>query len=171
MLITRAFVVSALAMLLLAGCSGKDDSPDLEVRQLSGSNGEITETLTDGGQTADEAFMADLSATLNLSFKIIHAMGEKDYSYLESVAAPGVTVNKEENRVYFERGGEQLSWDFLQPVTLDKLEYRFSTYVNEQQKEFLAGFAIYSGDSHSTVEIYFVKQGDVWLFNGLLTNA
>lgn len=169
MIIRRAFIVPVLALLLISACDS-DEPESSNAVPLAYPNSEKTELMPVSEEKADEAFMADLSATLNLSFKIIHAMGKKDYGYLESIAAPDVTVSKEENKVYFEQGGEQFSWDFLQPVTLDKLEYRFSTYINEGN-EFLAGFAVYSGDSHSTVEIYFIKEGGTWLFNGFFTNA
>jgi hypothetical protein len=92
----------------------------------------------------NEKFMSDLRETMNLSLKIIHAMGVRDYSYLESVSAPGVTINKGENKVYYDYGGKKIGWDFLNTIELNKLEYWSSTYLNGENGGFSCCALFYS---------------------------
>ncbi|TJY42636.1 hypothetical protein E5161_07220 [Cohnella pontilimi] len=145
------------------------ESKEMELQRIRAENDTLKAKISDD-QNSNERYIVNLSSTLNLSFKIIHAMGQKDFDYLKSISAPNVTFSKFENRVYFPYGGKIIAPKLLKPIELGNLEYRFSTYMNGES-EIIVGFAYYWDDSHSTIELYFVKGEDSWIFNGFITNA
>lgn len=145
------------------------ESKELELQRIRAENDALKTKINDD-QKSNERYIVNLSSTLNLSFKIFHAMGKKDFDYLKSISAPNVFFSKFENRVYFPSGGKIVAPTLLKPIELGNLEYRFSTYMNGES-EFIVGFAYHRGDSHSTIDLYFIKGEDSWLFNGFTTNA
>jgi hypothetical protein len=180
---SRAFLLFVLLLLLLSACqnnqpldsqvpqqTNQKNDQQSELRRIRDENMTLQGKINLLEERPSEKFMSDLRETMNLSHKIILAMGVKDYSYLESVSAPGVTINKDENKVYFDYGGKKMDWDFLKTIELNKLEYWSSFYLNGEN-EFQIDFAHFWGDSHGTIEIYFVKIDGSWLFNGFITNA
>jgi hypothetical protein len=181
--ISRTFLLIVLLLLLLSACqnnqplesnvpqqTNQENDQQSELRRIRDENITLQGKIKLLEERPSEKFMSDLRETMNHSLKIIHAMGVRDYSYLESVSAPGVSINKDENKVYFDSGGKKTGWNFLNAIELNKLEYRFSTYLNGEN-EFQVGFAHFWEDSHSTIYIDFVKIDGSWLFNGLVTNA
>ncbi|TJY42658.1 hypothetical protein E5161_07330 [Cohnella pontilimi] len=163
MKISQAFLLPVLILLMISACQSYKS---MESNVPQPTHQESKEVELQRIRAENDA----LKATLNLSFKIIHAMGKKDFDYLKSVSAPDVRFSKFENRVYFPYGGKMVAPTLLKPIALGNLEYRFSTYINGEN-EFIVGFAYYQGDSHSTIDLYFIKGEASWLFNGFITNA
>jgi hypothetical protein len=181
--ISRTFLLIVLLLLLLSACqnnqplesnvpqqTNQENDQQSELRRIRDENITLQGKIKLLEERPSEKFMSDLRETMNHSLKIIHAMGVRDYSYLESVSAPGVTINKDENKVYFDYGGKKIGWDFLKTIELNKLEYWSSFYLYGEN-EFQIDFAHFWEDSHRTIEIYFIKKDGSWLFNGFVTNA
>jgi hypothetical protein len=104
---------------------------------------------------------------LNLSFKIFHAMSENDFSYLESVSAPGISLNKGTSTVHFDSNGKPEESKFISSINLKNIEYRGYNIEGDAMELF---FAKYINDGHASIYMRYVKQGDQWLFNGFYTN-
>ena len=131
-----------------------------------GQSNKTGEQLAQQYGSPSEKFMMDFRETLNLSFKIIYAMEVKDYDFLESVSAPGVTVSRVEDKIIFNHNVV----NFLDDVNLKNLEYWSSTYLTSDT-EFEIGFAHFFDDTHSTFYMRFIRKDGHWLFNGFITNA
>ncbi|MEF2965821.1 hypothetical protein V3851_08270 [Paenibacillus sp. M1] len=178
----KGFWISVLISFILVGCtntgttkvnSEKEENSDLAVIQTAGileEKAELEEQVKRLQRVPSETFMMDLRETMNLSFKIMQAMESHDYAYLESVAAPGVIIDKEKNQVVYTYGGEEVRWDFLKGIHLGNLEYWGAGY-GESEVKFQTIFAHFFNDTHGTIYIDFVKKDNKWLFNGLTTNA
>ncbi|HZG84103.1 hypothetical protein [Paenibacillus sp.] len=146
-------------LLFMVACSGINSTVDQNNEDQAG------EPLAQLDERPSDTFMMDLRETMNLSFKIIYAMERKDYDYLESVSAPGVTVSREEDTIHFNDN----SVNFLENVNLSNLEYWSSTYL-ESDTKFQIGFAHFFDDTHSTFYMSFIRKDGHWLFNGFITN-
>jgi len=121
-------------------------------------------------QVPNEQFMMDLRVTMNLSLKILHAMERNNYEYLESVFAPSVGVNKEKNEIVYTIYGEEIRLGFLKNIHLGNIEYWGSGYM-DNDTTFQIILAHYSGDTHGTIYLDYIKQDNEWLLKGIMTNA
>lgn len=86
-------------------------------------NGEFSGTYIDPEQDK-------LKETLNMSFRVIDAMINKDYEYLESNIAPSVTLNKEDNSITF--GEMNYSMELMTDFDYSNFEFRGYTIEEDQ---------------------------------------
>jgi hypothetical protein len=137
-----------------------------ELKQLIDENTALhtqLQELTEIGVDKQALF----SSILNLSFNSFHAMNTKDYKYLESVSASGVTFNKSNDMVSYPFGDKTSESKILDQVDFGNIEYR--GHLIEGNKAIIF-FAIYVDDSHFTIDMQFINE-DGWKFNGFITNA
>ncbi|AOZ94444.1 hypothetical protein [Paenibacillus crassostreae] len=167
MIRTKAFLISLLICLTLLGCTG-NGSTTLNSQEAEKTN--LSEQVKQLEERPSDAFMMDLRETMNLSLKIFHAMENDDYTYLESVSASGVVINKDDNQVVYSAYEQEIRINFLKGLQFDNLEYWSSGYINSD-KEFQLGFAQFYEDTHGTIYIDFIRENGQWLFNGFMTNA
>jgi hypothetical protein len=118
-------------------------------------------------EVAESISREALRQTLNLSFKIFNAMTENDLAYLESVSAPGVSINQSSNSIHFDSNGTPSETKFISSINLKNMEYRGYNIIGDDMELF---FAKYLNDGHVSIYMRYVKQGDQWLFNGFYTN-
>ncbi len=118
----------------------------------------------------NEQYMMDLRETLNLSFKVLHAMEEKDYALLESLSSSDISLDKKDNQVVYFVGEQEIRMNFLTGIHLGNLEYRGGGY-SDNNSGFQIYLAHYFEDTHGTIYFDFIKKNDRWLFNGFMTNA
>ncbi|TVX96312.1 hypothetical protein [Cohnella terricola] len=162
-------LIIVIILLLVSGCTGNqsdDSAPSAQSSQPSLGAGNLVEQA----EVPSDKFMMDLRETLNLSFKILQAMDGKDYTFLESVTASGVTIDKENNQVIYNFSGEEMKYDFLTGINLNNLEYWGSGYI-ESSSRFQIVLAKFLNDTHGTIYFDFIKESNQWLFNGITTNA
>jgi hypothetical protein len=159
--ILKYWIIILLCTLIINGCSNNITSNDSEILQATATNDEAR---------PNETFMMDLRLTLNLSYKIFHAMNEKDYKYIQSVSAPAVKVN-EDNTIEFLIANESQTTPFIKSVNFKNLEYWGAGYLSNNN-EFSLEFARFENDSHGTIYMDFIKnENGEWLFTSMLTNA
>ncbi|WP_438351217.1 hypothetical protein ACP8HI_11570 [Paenibacillus sp. FA6] len=180
MLKEKWYWVSILFCLLLVGCTG-NNSPTTNLEQLDISaldmedqlrkeNAILEDQVKQLQRRPTETFMMDLRENMNISFKILHAMENNDYAYLESVSASGLSIDKVENQVVYMYGSQEVRLDFLKGIQLDNLEYWGSGYL-EDEAGFQLIFAHYFEETHGTIYIDFIREDGRWVCNGIITNA
>ena len=117
--------------------------------------------------TSDDTINQDqLRETLNLSLRIISAMINKDFDYLESVSDSSVTVNRENNSMTF--GSLEPSYEFTLSDSFDYKNFEFRGYEESRDTIF-----IYLGVYNVSYEFEFTKsKSEVsnYSFKSLLTN-
>ena len=117
--------------------------------------------------TSDDTINQDqLRETLNLSLRIISAMINKDFDYLESVSDSSVTVNRENNSMTF--GSLEPSYEFTLSDSFDYKNFEFRGYEESGDTIF-----IYLGVYNVSYEFEFTKsKSEVsnYSFKSLLTN-
>lgn len=159
-----------LIFLLLIGCTSKESEALTPNTQMIQEDFNLNEQVEEDIKPPDETFMMDLRETLNLSFKILQAMENNDYTYLKVVSASGITIDQEKNQVVYTYSGEEIRCDFLKGINFSNLEYWGSGYT-ENYSDFQIVFAQFLKDTHGTIYFDFIKEGNQWLFNGFITNA
>lgn len=156
-----------LVVLILVGCSNKES-----VEPQTNKENEIQ---LDTPITQDEELKRQLEErpnlpalqlreTLNLSLKIIRAMDNLDFNFLETVVAPNTKIDHEKKVFIFENGHEQ---NFLN-VDYNILEYHFHDLTDGV---ITVAFAQPSSQ-HGNIEIYFefVQENGKYLLNSYTTN-
>ena len=117
--------------------------------------------------TSDDTINQDqLRETLNLSLRIISAMINKDFDYLESVSDSSVTVNRENNSMTF--GSLEPPYEFTLLDSFDYKNFEFRGYEESRDTIF-----IYLGVYNVSYEFEFTKsKSEVsnYSFKSLLTN-
>lgn len=105
-----------------------------------------------------------------LAYEIFDAQDKKDYSFLESVAAKGTKVDKENNQFVFEDVTYPFEMEFFTKEDLGELEYR---YAHEKDaNHVIVGFgAIHTGDQSSfVIDFEFVKEDGKWKMKSMDIN-
>ena len=117
--------------------------------------------------TSDDTINQDqLRETLNLSLRIISAMLNKDFDYLESVSDSSVTVNRENNSMTF--GSLEPPYEFTLSDSFDYNNFEFRGYQESRDTIY-----IYLGVYNVSYEFEFVKiKSEVsnYSFRSLITN-
>lgn len=107
---------------------------------------------------------------IDLAYDIFDAQDKKDYQFLESIAAKGTKVDKENNQFIFEDVTYPFEMEFFTKEDLGKLEYR---YVHEKSaNNVIVGFgAIHSGDKSSfVIDFEFAKEDGKWKMKSMDIN-
>jgi len=165
----KLLLIIVIISILISGCSSNRSDESLPSVQSSQST-QDTSNLVEQVEVPSDNFMMDLRETLNLSFKILQAMDVNDFTFLESVSATGVMIDKERNQVTYTYSGEEIKYDFLKEINLSNLEYWGSGYIGNSSN-FQIVFAKFINDTHGTIYFDFIKESNRWLFNGFTTNA
>lgn len=155
----KKILLTITAMGMLAGCSNGDktvDTPNPKMELLVKENTLLHERL----DARPPLSAQELRETMTLSLKALDAMVNKNYEYLESIAAPGVIIKKDSNSFQFEGGFIQ---NFLQSIDYSKLEYRFHDMKDDVVT---VGFAQPPGEYY----FEFIYKDDKVLLQSFLTN-
>lgn len=105
-----------------------------------------------------------LRDTLNLSFRIINAMINKDYEYLENVIDPSVTLNKEDNIITF----TEINYESKLMERFDYNNFEFRGYMRDGEH-----ILIILGVYNVMYEFKYVENKNVpgtYLLKSILTN-
>lgn len=165
----KKFLIGAVLLLTLAACSEKENvsvsnetlassNKELEaqIEKLLLENQELKQLIEQRPNVSDE----QLRTTLNLSLSIIHAMVNKDYSFLESIVDSSVTISEEDNSFLFEEHEQK----FLQSIDFERFEYRFHDTKNDT---IIVGFA---SNYTSDLVFRFIHQDDNYKLISFITN-
>ena len=107
---------------VLVGCSEKDRvnvqaNNDEYLVKLEKENEELKQLLEERPNVSNK----QLRKTMNLSLKIIYAMVNRDYEFLQSIVDHGIVIDREKDSFIFNDGFEQ---SFIKPIEYEKFEYR-----------------------------------------------
>lgn len=125
-------VLSLFTTFSLAACNNQEAAPDdssqgtitvyQEKEALQKENDDLKQKVSEleasTNNQKNEELMENIRDTLNLSFKVLSAMSDKDFDYLQSVAAPDVKISKDSETLTTEIGEIPL----LKPINLKELE-------------------------------------------------
>lgn len=146
------------------------------LEQLQQENAKLQEQL-EQGEEADKAVAGALRETLNMTFRLITAMDDKDYDYITSVSSTNVEVSQEKNMLIVRN--EQAPTDaptevaLLNGLELAELEFRGFEQTDESHAVlFMARVSTTEGaEGNAALNFQFIRSGDgAWQFDGLLTN-
>lgn len=174
----RKLALIAFVMLLTTACnsntpsnnaSPSDSAHSEQLQQMDALQKENEELKATISQLENieksplETEQSDFRETLNLTFRILDAMDNKDFTYLKSISSSNVIFNEQKGSLTALKQESNL----LSKVNFKNFEYRFFNQKDDKSMEI--GFAIV-GDS--AIEVYFeyIKVDNEWLFNGVLTN-
>lgn len=184
----KFIVVLGVALLFLVACDEdtvqmNDDELDKEQPQIENENiDEESEGVSeDSDQNSSENESANDNASINeenekedepqleeqedvkdVAENIIWAQVDQDYDYLASVAADGVTVNKEDNTIDFDTSESTHTFDFLTGIEKEDLEFRFVD--GEDTDRAIVGFAAidYEKEYSYVVEMILIDVNGSW---------
>lgn len=107
---------------------------------------------------------------VHLAYDIFAAQDRKDYDFLESVAAKGTTIDRKNNKFYFENVTYPFEMEFFTKEELGTLELR---YTHEEDEVVHVGFGAinYEEESSFVVEFEFIKEGSAWKLLSMDVNA
>ncbi|MHA7584736.1 hypothetical protein B2I21_36170 [Chryseobacterium mucoviscidosis] len=177
----KKYLLMVFLVFILAGCtndqnsnestnSGSNGSDETKIEELQNENARLKEQLDNSqGETNNEA----LSETLNLTFKLISAMGSKDYEFIESVSSPNVEVSRENNNITLKDENDGFEVAFLNNINLENLEFRGFDLTDETHAQlFMAEIRTAKGSEGNTaLNFDFVRSEDGrWLLEKFLTN-
>ncbi|MES1047559.1 membrane lipoprotein lipid attachment site-containing protein [Heyndrickxia sp. FSL K6-6286] len=163
----KQIIIAFTLLFVLVGCSNKDavegnapqptNSPiESNSEVLAQENKELKKQLEERPALTSE----QLRETMNLSFKIIQAMINKDYNYLETIKNSNVTINQKRNTFIFDDAHEQA---FLQSIDYDHFEYRFHHLEDDV---ITVGFA----QNNSEIVFQFSQKEGRYLLSSFITN-
>lgn len=145
-------------------------SDDGNEEQSSDKTKEETKQPTEtNGNTNDKAVEDEHEEVVDLAYDIFDAQHKKDYGFLESVAAKGTKVDRDNNKFIFENVTYPFEMDFLTKEDLGNLEFR---YTHEEDGIVYVGFgAIHSGDKSSfVIDFQFVQENGKWKMQSMDIN-
>ncbi len=159
----KKILIAFIILLVLVGCSNKGDTKqqtssnnESNLNVLTQQNEELKKQLEERPNLKSE----QLRETMNLSLKIIQAMENLDYNYLETIKDSNVTINHEKKAFIFDNVHEQ---EFSQSVDYSNLEYRFHHLENNL---ITVGFA----QNNSEIVFKFSQKEGKYLLNSFITN-
>ncbi|AWE07383.1 hypothetical protein DCE79_08360 [Lysinibacillus sp. 2017] len=134
-------------------------SSTIEYEPVVKGNGTEASSGTDYDMERDQ-----LRDTLNLSFRIINAMINKDYAYLENVIDPSVTLNRDDNIITF----TEVNYESELMERFDYNNFEFRGYMRDGEH-----ILIILGVYNVTYEFKYVENKNVpgtYLLKSILTN-
>ena len=121
-------------------------------------------TGAEENRNLNEAQHEQLRETLNLSLRVIRAMINKDYEYLEGIIDPTVKLNRENNTITYGDG----SYEIPLMDEFDYNHFEFRAYIVEEDK-----ILIILGVNNVSYEFSFVEDQENsgnYLLKSLITN-
>jgi hypothetical protein len=172
----KKLILLPLFLFLLSGCVGNkselnktsgetskiEEELQSKIVELQDQNSELKKQL-ESYKTVDEETSNVLRETMNLTFKMIHAMQSKDYAFIEGVLSPEITLDKENGSFSYETYNQ----NFVTGIDFNNLEYR---YHHQEKDTITIGFAVYKDESHSTLDFTYIKSGNGWKLQSFVTN-
>lgn len=173
-------MLSLMTAFGLAACTGPKASESLppaaaatdpKVEVLEKENRALKRKIRELEKThaqAEEQLITDMNDASRLWPKVLKAMFQKDYDYLQSVAGPNVKITKGSSTVSTDKYGDVT---LLNPFPLKQLEFRAYIPLEESENEIQIALAsVYP--EHGATEIYidFIKTAEGWKYNGHITN-
>lgn len=106
---------------------------------------------------------------VHLAYDIFAAQDREDYQFLESVAAKGTTIDRENNKFKFENVTYPFEMEFFTKEELGTLEFR---YTHEEDGVVIVGFGAinYKEESSFVVDFEFVKEDGKWKMRSMDIN-
>lgn len=181
-------LIMLILVVLLSACSNAGSSSEptgsqpaegadtAALEQLQQDNAMLQEQL-EQSKEADKAVDGALRETLNMTFRLITAMDDKDYDYIASVSSSNVEVSQDKNMLIIRN--EQAPTEaptevaLLSGLGLAELEFRGFEQTDENHAVlFMARVSTTKGaEGNAALNFQFVRSGDgAWQFDGLLTN-
>jgi len=90
---------------VLMGCSNHEEIPNENKRLKEESESSLKKMNEENREQA-------LRESLNLTFKLLSAMGDKDYDFIESNSSTSVKVSREQNMIIVNNGENFYEWLF-----------------------------------------------------------
>ena len=163
----KQIIIAFTLLLALVGCSNKDTVKGNASQQTSNPTESNSEVLAQENKELKKQLeerpaltSEQLRETMNLSFKTIQAMINKDYNYLETIKNSNVTINQKTNTFIFDDAHEQA---FLQSIDYDHFEYRFHHLEDDV---ITVGFA----QNNSEIVFQFSQKEGRYLLSSFITN-
>ncbi|MCM3239536.1 membrane lipoprotein lipid attachment site-containing protein [Heyndrickxia oleronia] len=163
----KQIIIAFTLLLALVGCSNKDPVEGSASQQTNTPTESRSEVLTQENKELKKQLeerpaltSEQLRETMNLSFKTIQAMINKDYNYLETITNSNVTINQKTNAFIFDDAHEQ---DFLQSIDYNHFEYRFHHLENNV---ITVGFA----QNNAEIVFQFSQKEGRYLLSSFITN-
>lgn len=128
-----------------------------------------SETKNDGWKKPDKIDNMDHLEIVHLAYDIFEAQDRKDYDFLESVAAEGTIVDRNNDKFKFENVTYPFEMDFFAKEDLGNLEFR---YTHEEDGIVYVGFGAidYENESSFVVDFEFVDEGGKWKLRSMDIN-
>lgn len=106
---------------------------------------------------------------VHLAYDIFAAQDRKDYSFLESVASKGTTVDRNKNKFKFENVTYPYEMNFFTKEEIGTLEFR---YTHEEDGDVYVGFGAinYEEESSFVFELIFTKEDGKWKMRSMDIN-
>lgn len=159
-------IIIIIVLLVIGGCanfyllSHKVDSSPEESKDVTIEQEDVILSNTN-----DNTINQDhLRETFNLSLRIISAMINKDYDYLEKVIAPSVTLYKENDSISY----DETAYEYPLMNDFDYANFEFRGYMEDGDETF-----IFFGVYNVSYEFTFVRSKSLegnYLLKSLYTN-
>ncbi|MMZ62819.1 hypothetical protein D1872_250410 [compost metagenome] len=179
-------LIMLFLVVLLSACSNAGPSSEstgsqpaegtdtAALEQLQQDNAKLQEQL-EQSKEADKAVDGVLRETLNMTFRLITAMDDKDYDYIASVSSSNVEVSQDKNMLIVrnEQAEAPTEVALLSGLGLAELEFRGFEQTDESHAVlFMARVSTTEGsEGNAALNFQFVRSGGgAWQFDGLLTN-
>lgn len=149
---------------LTSGSNGSEKDEDCEDEGTNGS-----EAKKESWKKPDKIDNMNHLKIVYLAYDIFEAQDKKNYSFLESVAAEGTKVDRNNNKFSFENVTYPFEMDFFTKEDLGELEFR---YTHEEDGIVYVGFGAinYEEESSFVVDFQFVEEGGKWKMRSMDIN-
>ncbi|MBU5346331.1 hypothetical protein [Paenibacillus lautus] len=168
----RKYVLLLIFAFALAACDNSDENLPVtqgnqEIQDLQAENEQLKAELEAAQNTSNEMDMKANTGPLNVAFRVIDAMNNKDYEALATLSVPEVAWDDQAETYTLQDDDSKQNVSLLSPIDLGNLEYRGFDPVSENEVQvFLAKV----DDGNVSIYMDFVKTEDQWLYKGHLTN-
>ncbi|MCK6076205.1 lipoprotein [Paenibacillus silvae] len=172
---------------VLAGCSneqkfneltesGSSSSNDAKIQKLQNENKHLKKEIESNREKMNDEVQRDaLRESLNLTFKLLSAMGDKDYDFIKSISSINVKISREQNILIVDNGKDFYEVAFQSKMDLEDLEFRGYDLKDEHHIKLMMARMfnqdIKGSEGHSALYFDFVRSEDGrWLLDGFMTN-
>lgn len=160
-------IVGGIIFFMLSNNKEQISTPNIEYNGLENNNSQGTTDLTTPPADVQLQLHDEFREVLNLTFKTINAMVERDYTYLSEISEKSVEINATNNTIIFNSIGENgYEASLLEDFDFKTLEYRGYHVEGDEMFIFLA-------IDHIAYEFTFIKgnsQHGNYLLKSIITN-
>lgn len=155
-------------IIVLMGCSNHEEIPNENKRLKEESESSLKKMNEENREQA-------LKESLNLTFKLLSAMGDKDYDFIESNSSTSVKVSREQNMIIVNNGENFYEVALQSKMELGDLEFRGYELKDAKHLKLMMAVMfnqdIKGSEGHAALYFDYIRSDDDrWLLDGFLTN-